>query len=125
MKKYLIYLVLATILLLPGKSEAIVPFGGYNLWAMPCTCTAGMVWYVWYAPLLSGTVPMAGPLAVGVPPTALWFLNYDPLIPTTWSKGFYMPGVQSCWQPIGTGCAPWPVLGHVYFVGSSLPGGTP
>ncbi len=124
MKYYITVLVISFALFFPNKSNAVVPvpFGGYNVWSVPCTCSAGVVWYVWYAPLfLDMGVPMAGPMAVGVPPSSYWFLDYDPIVPTTWSLGMFVAGVQSCWQPGPTVCIPWPVLGHVYEVGSSPP----
>lgn len=122
MKRFIFILSFAVLLSFPYKSQAFVSFGGFNLWAVPCTCSAGTVWYVWYTPLyLNSIVPTAGALAVGIPPKALWYANFDPIVPTTWSLGKFMPGVQSCLQPSGTGCSTWPVLGHVYEVGSSLP----
>ncbi len=129
MKYFILTFCLGFVLLFPFRSQAVVPmpFGGYNVFAKPCLCSAGTVWYVWYAPLHLGSPapPITGAMAVGVPPSSLWYAYFDPQIPTTWSLGHYMPGVQSCWQPATHGCNPWPVLGHVYQVGSSLPGAIP
>lgn len=125
MKRYFLILTIASVLLFPHKSQAVVDFGGYAVWSVPCVCSGGAVWYVWYAPLRIAGVLLTGAMAVGVPPTALWFSAWDPIVPTTWSLGKFMPGVQSCWQPAAHGCYPWPVLGHVYWVGSSLPGALP
>jgi len=126
MKYFILILSVLVIFSFPQKSQAFTSFGGYNLWSVPCTCSAGTVWYVWFAPLyLNSLVPMAGPMAVGVPPSTLWYANYDATVPTTWSLGKYMPGVQSCWQPAGYTCVAWPVIGHVYEVGSSLPASIP
>ena len=118
----LIAIILCMILLPIRSSKAFVSFGGYTIWSVPCVCSGAAVWYTWFFPLyINSGIPLAGPLAVGIPPTAMWFKWYDPLIPTTWSLGKFMPWVQSCWQPAPTGCYPWPVYGHVYEVGSSLP----
>lgn len=117
----IICFVLCSVVMVPVYAQAAVfGFGGYNVFAVPCTCTAGAVWYVWYAPLLLNSVPVTGALAVGIPPTSLWYSNYTPLVPTTWSLGKYLPGVQACWQYAGVTCIPWPTLGYVYQVGSSL-----
>lgn len=121
MKRYIILLSIVFTFSFPHKSEAFIPYGGYNIWTVPCVCSAAGVWYTWFTPLWLGGLPATGALAVGIPPTAVWFQWYDPVVPTTWSLGKFMPGVQSCWQPAPTGCIPWPVLGHVYEVGSSLP----
>jgi len=123
MKSYIFTIIILFAFLLPLKqSEAFVSFGAYTVWSVPCTCSGAAVWYTWQFPLfINSPIPLTGPLAMGLPPTALWYKYYDPIVPTTWSLGKFMPGVQSCWQPIGTGCAPWPVIGHVYEVGSSLP----
>ncbi len=126
MKHYIFVLILVIAFIFPDKSHAFASFGGYNLWSVPCGCSAGTVWYVWYAPLyLNSSLPITGALAVGIPPNALWYRNFDPIAPTTWSVGKFMPGVQSCWQPSASGCSPWPVYGHVYEVGSSFPLNTP
>lgn len=122
MKRYIIFLGLVFAIFTPHKTEAFNSFGGYNVWTVPCVCSAATIYYVWYAPLyLNSIIPVAGPMAVGIPPTSLWYANFDPIIPTTWSLGKYTPGVQSCWQPDNKGCDPWPVIGHVYEVGSSFP----
>jgi hypothetical protein len=61
-------------------------------------------------------------MSVGIPPATVWFANFIPLLPTTWAVGNFIPFAETCWQPtIVTGCAPMPVVGHVYMVGSSLP----
>lgn len=105
----------------PLKSEAF-GYGGYNVLPLPCVCSAATVWWVWYWPLLPWSPFIGGPLAVGIPPLTVWFLNFVPIVPTTWSLGNFIPFAQTCWQPtIITGCAFMPVLGHVYMVGSSPP----
>ncbi|MEI6480387.1 MAG: hypothetical protein WCO12_02585 [bacterium] len=121
-----VFTLLFVLFLFPKPTNAaIFGFGGYNVFAAPCTCSAGTVWYVWYTPLFLTGVPITGAMAVGVPPVGLWYLNYDPLVPTTWSLGKYLPGVQGCWQYSGPTCVTWPTLGYVYQVGSSLPLSTP
>lgn len=122
MKRYIFVLTIALMMFFPQKSQAFVSFGGYNVWSLPCACSAGTIWYVWYAPLyINSKVPVTGALAVGVTPPNIVYRNFDSYVPTTWSLGKFMPGVQSCWQPAHSGCYVWPVLGHVYEVGSSLP----
>ena len=122
MKKFIIIcLFLFSMAMVPKSANAaIFGFGGYNVFAVPCTCTGGTVWYVWYAPLLFNSVPVTGALAVGIPPVGLWYSDYKPLVPGSWSLGKYFPGVQACWQYAGTTCVVWPTLGYVYQVGSSL-----
>ena len=117
----IICLVLFSVAIAPLSAHAVIfGFGGYNTFAVPCTCTAGAVWYVWYAPLFLDSVPVTGALAVGIPPTGLWYGYYKPLLEASWSLGKYLPGVQACWQYSGTSCVVWPTLGYVYQVGSSL-----
>ncbi len=114
-------MIVALAFIFPHKTEAFIPTGGFNVYTVPCACSGATVWYTWYFPLWVGGVPMSAPLAIGIPPKAIWYRWYDPVVPSTWSLGKFMPGVQSCWQPSPTGCSPWPVLGHMYEVGSSLP----
>jgi hypothetical protein len=116
--------IFSTMLLLMTFPMAVsafsLPFGGYNVFSAPCTCSPTVV-YVWYWPFLPLSPVAGAPMAVAIPPTGIWYQNYDPVLPTTWSLGKYFPGVQGCWQYAGTACYPWPVVGYVYQVGSSLP----
>lgn len=141
MKKYLI-IILFLFAFLPKTSYALGSFGGYNLWTVPCACSGATIWYTWYAPLfINSPIPITGPLTIGLPspdpianstpyvvpepPLTVYKMIYDPLVPTTQALGKFVPGLQMCWQPAETGCKPWPVYGHIYLVGSSIPGALP
>jgi hypothetical protein len=96
-------------------------YGGYNIGALPCLCSAALIWFTWFLPLHVYRLNyITGPMAIGIPPLTWWFANWMLLIPTTWSLGKAIP-LWTCWQPGITGCHPWPTFGHVYMAGSSRP----
>ncbi|MEI8337834.1 MAG: hypothetical protein WCF92_01655 [bacterium] len=126
-KKISIILFVSFVFFLYPKNSAkavLLPFGGYNYFSAPCTCSGETIWYVYYFPLLP-LLPTGGAMAVGTAATSLWYSNFDPIIETTLSMGDYIPGGEYCWQPAGDTCVLWPTIGYVWMVGSSIPGATP
>jgi hypothetical protein len=103
-------------MLIPSRSEAQVPFGGLDVFEIPCTCSPFT--YHWFAPLWIGPVPLTGPLAA--PDTPNLFPFYI-LHPAAWALGFMTPGVEACWMYAVAGCFPLPTLGVITpFTGSSI-----
>jgi len=102
----------------PSPSHAQVPFGGLDVFMIPCTCGGAYAWH-FFSPLFLGPAPVTGALAVStVIPLA--FPSYY-LHPGAWALGQYTPGVQACWMYIGYGCAMLSELGVISpFTGTSL-----
>jgi hypothetical protein len=116
-KPFFASLVLSCVMLFPSSSHAQVPFGGLDLFEVPCTCSVAYNWHYFGPLFLSNPVPITGPLAA---PQAIAFPFYI-LHPGAWALGTYTPGVQACWMYIGFGCAPLPVMGAITpFTGSSI-----
>jgi hypothetical protein len=97
-----------------------VPFGGLDDFTVPCTCTAGALFWHFFAPLyLSTSIPLTG--AFAAPPTPVAFSNYN-LRPSVWALGTYVPaGGAACFIGVTPYCIPLPNLGLITpFTGTSL-----
>ena len=119
-------LIASVLILFPLKSKATVPplmsFGGFNPFSSPCTCTAGGIYWSYYAPLFLSSIPITGPLAY-VSGASTLFANYIPPIDTETSDlGQYLPNVQVCYMGVAPYCYPMPNLGIEALLGTSLPG---
>lgn len=101
----------------PFSTRAQVPFGGLEVFMMPCTC--GFVYnYHVFAPLYLGAVPTTGAFSYPMSPTAYPFYL---LHPGAWALGFFAPGAQACWMWAGKFCYPLPNLGIITTItGTSL-----
>jgi len=98
-----------------------LPFGGHEVFWVPCTCSAAL--WIYYIPATDAGVPSAdfpgGALAY-TPYSTLLYSAYNVETPGVWHLGQYLPGVQSCWMAAFFGCFPLPVLGTETQVGTSL-----
>ncbi len=101
---------------LPPLSHAQTPFGGLDVFEMPCTCSPFM--YTVFTPFYLGPIPVTGVLAVPDTPT---IYPYYELFPSAWALGLFTPGGQACWMYVGWGCVPLPTAGVMDpFTGTSL-----
>lgn len=101
----------------PSQSHAQVPFGGLDVFTVPCTCGFAFN-YHWFVPLFLGPAPVSGPLAAPITPNLFAFYI---LHPGAWALGFFVPGVQSCWMYAAVACFPLPVLGTITpYTGTSI-----
>ncbi len=124
-KKLWVLVVVSLFIFIPRYSAKAIltAFGGYNVFSVPCVCSAGTIWYTWYWPLVPWDPVAGGALALGTPATSIEYSWWDPQVPTTWTLGEFIPGGELCWQPaVPTGCILWPTLGFVWMDGSSPPG---
>lgn len=96
-----------------------LPFGGRVVFALPCTCSANL--WVYFAPLSpSPPLPPTGALVYSPYLTRLY--SYFAIgTPASWELGDYVPGVQACFQYVGTSCVPIPAYGLMGKVGTGLP----
>lgn len=124
----LVSLLLSSYFLLPTSALAVVTgvsFGGKIHYIIPCTCSGGAA--VFYSPLyINSSVPTVGSLYYSSPPSlpTVLFSWYNPITPTVWNLGKFIPGVQECWVPVGLGCVFIPTLGSIIYEGTSgLPKG--
>jgi len=108
-----------------GLPTPTLPFGGYVLFSIPCTCNPGSLW-IFYAPFFNGTsIPTPGAL-VYTPFISTLYREFLPGVPTTWELGTYIPGAQSCLVGIPPAvCAPLPAVGVIKMLGTSFPGASP
>ena len=105
-----------------SKAVVPLPFGGHELFWVPCTCSAAM-WIYYITSMDAPGVP-----SVDFPGGALGYVPYETLLYSAynvetsgvWHLGQYLPGVQSCWMYAVFGCFPLPVLGTETQVGTSL-----
>gem|GEM_PF-2476978 len=84
-----------------------VPFGGFIVYAFPCPCSGGGIWYIivkQFGPTFVTTLTYT----IG---TELYLWHNIPL-PSTYMIGYYIPLVQNCWMP-GPTCWPLPVQGWI------------
>ena len=100
----------------PSAAHAQIPFGGFDVAEIPCTCGFVYTWH-YFAPLFLGPVPITGPLAA---PWVIAFPFYI-LHPGAWALGLYTPGVQACFMYVGFGCAPLPSFGLINPLTGSSP----
>ncbi len=98
-------------------AHAQVPFGGLEVFMMPCTC--GFVYnYHVFAPLYLGAIPTTGAFSYPMAPTTY---SYFLLHPGAWALGFFATGAQACWMWAGKFCYPLPNMGIISpFTGTSL-----
>lgn len=83
---------LVSVMLVNKVQAAGLPFGGLEVFMLPCTCTGGAFqWHV-FAPLFLGGAPTVGALAA--PSTPLTYMYYYLKI-KSWALGFYTPGAGS------------------------------
>ena len=100
----------------PSATHAQTPFGGLDVFTMPCTCGFAYNYHV-FAPLYLSSVPITGAFAALVTPT---IYSYHVLHPGAWALGSFTPGVQACWMWAGHFCYPLPTLGTISpFTGTS------
>jgi len=96
-----------------------LPFGGFVIFTLPCTCSANL--WIWFAPLSPLPLPKTGALVYQPGYTTLYG-NFAIGIPATWHLGSYVPAApQVCWQYIGTACVLMPNYGLMNKVGTGLP----
>lgn len=128
MKKFQILIVLLLLtpyFLLPTSASAVVTgvsFGGKINFIVPCPCSGGFA--VHFTPLfINSSVPTTGALYYSSF-SSLLYSWYNPITPTVWNLGKFIPGVQECWVPVGLGCVIIPTLGSIIYEGTSgLPKG--
>ena len=102
---------LTQVLVIQKAWAAAVPFGGLEVYEMPCTCTGGALFWHVFAPLFLGGAPVAGALAA--PSTPLVYPSYY-LKVKSWALGLYTPGAGSaCYIGVTPYCYPLPNYGLV------------
>ncbi len=102
-----------------------LPFGGYVIFSIPCTCSAGLA--VFMAPFFPGVgngVPVPFGALLYQPGISKLFAYYNIGVPTTWHLGNYTPG-GACLIGVPPACVPIPVVGIMTQVGTSIPGAIP
>src|SRR3989344_4754183 len=100
-----------------SPAHAQVPFGGLEVFMMPCTCGFTYNYHV-FAPLYLGAIPTTGAFSYPMAPTTY---PYFLLHPGAWALGFFAPGAQACWMWAGKFCYPLPNMGIISpFTGTSL-----
>lgn len=97
-----------------------LPFGGFVIITIPCTCSANL--WIYFTPLYPLPLPTTGPLVYQPGYTTLYG-NFAIGIPATWHLGSYTPIVGNgvCWINTGPACVPLPNLGLMNKVGTGLP----
>ena len=125
-KRFFIICLIATIVIssfgigfFTAKSRAVsvgLPFGGRELFWIPCTCSASI--WIYYLAAQPSDFP-GGPLTYAPYMTQL-FSFYNVETPGVWHLGQYLPGVQTCWMYDGFGCFILPALGGETEVGTSM-----
>jgi len=101
-----------------GTAVPGLPFGGFVIFTLPCTCSANL--WIWFAPLSPLPLPKTGPLVYQPGYTTLYG-NFAIGVPATWHLGSYIPGVQTCWVYVGKACVVLPNYGLMNKVGTGLP----
>src|SRR3989344_4030026 len=86
---------LLSFLVLPNQvyAQLGLPYGGYDIVMIPCTCQGSTFFWHFFFPLYLSSIPSAGALVA--PVTPLTYLNYY-LRPGVWILGFYTPGAGVC-----------------------------
>ena len=128
MKKLFSILFTAFLIFFPvAYTYAIAPlgFGGYVVFAIPCTCPP-FGWNITYGifyPALVNTLR-----TLYLPPTAIPYSYqtsiYPVPLPTSWELGSYIPGPGACLTGVPP-CLPLPAGGTIVRVGASMPGFIP
>ncbi len=119
------FLIFTTLFPIPQTVSAAtgIPFGGYDLWEFPCTCTAGALFFHLFVPLFFNELPVEGVLAAPSAPVAfsVYYLH-----PESWALGIELPGGGTgCLVGVEPYCVPVPNLGLIEpFTGVS-PTGAP
>ena len=95
-----------------------LPFGGFVVLTLPCTCSANLWFY--FTPLSpSPPLPPTGALVYSPYYTRLY--SYFAIgVPGSWELGDYVPGVQTCWEYVGEACISIPSYGLMGKVGTGL-----
>lgn len=130
MKKFqmlLVPLLLIPFFLLPSFASAVVtgvPFSGKIHSVIPCSCSPTLGFAVNFTPLfVSSPVPITGALYY-TPALSVLFSWYNPITPTVWNLGKFVPALGECWVGAAPYCVVYPTIGHVIFEGTSgLPKG--
>jgi hypothetical protein len=105
-----------------------LPFGGYVVVSVPCTCMAPGTVRVQYLPVVLHPVqyPFVFHALLLTPVTIRYayqqFLVLPP--PTAWHLGKFIPGPAPCLVGVPPACAPLLTDGAIFDVGSSFPGHT-
>ncbi len=130
MKKILFsFLILAAFLFQPAFSFAQLaglPFGGYVVLSVPCTCMLPGTVRVQYMPIILHPVqyPFVFHALLLTPVTIRYayqqFLILPP--PTAWNLGKFIPGPVPCMVGVPPACVPLFTDGVIFDVGSSFPG---
>jgi hypothetical protein len=94
-----------------------LPFGGRELFWIPCTCTVSNLWIYYLAATPSN---FHGGALVYSPYITQLFSFYNVETPDVWHLGQYLPGVQSCYMYAVFGCYPLPAIGTEMQVGTSM-----
>jgi hypothetical protein len=96
----------------------LTAFGGLEIFALPCTCEAGLVAWHFFTPLfLNSQIPLAGAL------TGPWVTAYPnfTLNPGSYALGTYAPGAGVCLIGIEPFCYTLPNYGYILpMTGTSL-----
>ena len=105
----------------PGAFIPGLPFGGFVLVTVPCTCSDNLL--IVFGPLHpSPPLPKVGALVYQPGYTTLYG-DFAIGIPATWHLGSYTPIVGNgvCWIETAVACVPIPNLGLMNKVGTGLP----
>lgn len=98
---------LCLIMFSPQMAFAAVgtPFGGLEIFELPCTCDAGALnWHLFLPVWILAAGPEVG--AFAAPPTPLTFPSFY-LKPSSWALGFFEPGAGSaCYIGVEPYCIP-------------------
>ena len=121
MKAASLSLLFFLLLLFPISSAKAVtmPFGGLSTFSVPCTCSGNLA--VWFTPLFLGGPAIVSGFITYSPYSTFEYSNYMAGIPSVWHLGSYLPGVQACYVYVGVACVPFPTIGLMTQVGTSLP----
>jgi len=113
--------------MIPTPTSAIgLPFGGYVLFSIPCTCSPSFLVFLSPA-FINSNVPSFGILTWTPGISIPYKYHISPPAPTSWVLGDYAPGPTACMWVYGPSCAPPPVptMGTISTYGISMPGSTP
>jgi len=116
MKRSILSLVFLAAIAFPAYSHAQVPFGGLDVFEIPCTCSP-FTFHVFTPLYVASPIPITGALAASYTPN-LWM--YYILHPGAWALGYFVPAAEACWMYAVAGCFPLPTLGTISpFTGTS------
>ncbi|GEM_PF-5405013 len=118
----LVSLFLSFYFLISTPALAVVtgtPFAGVIHSVIPCSCSPTLGFAVNYTPVfISSPLPVVGALYYA-PELSVLFSWYNPITPTVWNLGKFVPSAGECWVGAAPYCVVYPTIGHVIYEGTS------